>query len=172
MSNATHFDEEHLHRTIRGLAHPGLIRLISEIDDNGPLQRRMTRRTLADLSRHQVQAGLEIAGQHGLVGTHSLSGEPCYVLTDAGTGLADIYDTLARWARAHDYPERSCDFVTRIQATLTLLNGPLVQTVPTDAGTQPPPSIAALALEGPWAAFVQWVQTHAPTAGAELDRAA
>ncbi|MFI0743308.1 regulator [Streptomyces sp. NPDC021100] len=115
-------------RALTVLSHPGLIRLVTEIDDNGPVHRRLLGRTFSDLPRHQVRSALEIARAHQLLRTGHGS-EPCYALTARGSDLADVYDTLARWARAQQAPAPASDFLTRVQHTLALLrHGLLVST--------------------------------------------
>ncbi|MFF4871501.1 regulator [Streptomyces sp. NPDC000961] len=103
-------------RTCSALASPELIRLITEIDDNGTVPPRGLARTLPDLSPHQLRHATEQAHALGLVrARQGLS------LTESGTQLAEVYDEAARWARAHDYPGVTNTFVTRVRATLQLL---------------------------------------------------
>ncbi|MFK4222201.1 regulator [Streptomyces sp. NPDC019890] len=168
-------------RAIAVLAHPGLIRLVSEIDDNGPFPRRTLARTLADLARHQVRHALVAGRDHGLVKAGQHAGNPSYLLTEAGAELADVYDTAARWARAHHYPAIDSDFVTRVQATLALLcQEPVLDALPdtndamatavqeaVDADLLPTTD-AALGLRRPWAALSVWIRTNPsvlPSAG-------
>ncbi|MER5786402.1 hypothetical protein ABT104_32520 [Streptomyces mobaraensis] len=134
-------------RAVTVLSHPGLIRLVTEIDDNGPVPRRMLGRTFSDVPRHQVRAALEIARAHQLLRVGH-RGEPCYLLTARGADLADVYDTLARWARAQQVPAPASDFVTRIQHTLALLRHDLVAGAATEtAGPhQRPQSVEAHSL--------------------------
>lgn len=103
-------------RACSALASPELIRLITEIDDNGTIPSRGLARTLPDLSPHQLRHATAQAHTLGLVrARQGLS------LTDSGTQLAEVYDEAARWARAHNYPGVTSTFVTRVQETLLLL---------------------------------------------------
>ncbi|GAA2254710.1 hypothetical protein GCM10010232_49850 [Streptomyces amakusaensis] len=99
-------------RTAAALSHPGLIRLITEIDDHGPVPNTLAR-VFPDLPRHQIRHARDTARDLGLIDTDHHT----YRLTDRGTALADLYDQAARWARAHDHPARDSSFVTRVQAT-------------------------------------------------------
>ncbi|MET9294351.1 hypothetical protein [Streptomyces sp. NPDC003077] len=154
-------------RVVTALSHPGLIRIISDIDDNGPVDRRMLQRTFADLTRHQVRHALDAGRALGLVrlGRHARTS---YLLTDRGTGLAEVYDTAARWARTHQFPSTAADFVTRVQHTLLLLSRvPTITYGPAsfgrwaqrlvDAGLLPH-SEAASDLYLPWTALTAWIQ--------------
>ncbi|WP_329558849.1 hypothetical protein OG711_07800 [Streptomyces uncialis] len=108
-------------RAVAVLGHPGVIRLIAEIDDHGPVARHMLSRTLPDLPLQQVRDGSVLVREHRLVRAGQRAGQPAYQLTGSGTALADVYDTAARWARAHHYPTQRADFTTRVRATLSLL---------------------------------------------------
>jgi DNA-binding HxlR family transcriptional regulator len=165
---------EQVARAAAVLSHPGLIRLVSEIDDHGPVERHMLQRIFADLTRHQIRHAIKTGRDHELIraGHHAA---PCYLLTDRGTDLAEVYDQAARWARTHNYPAASSDFVTRVQATLTLLShGPVIDAVsgvssdcvvaqaartPIDAGLMSD-SAAVADLHQPWTALSQWVRTN------------
>lgn len=96
---------------------PALIRVVTELDDNGPVAKGMLQRTCPDLTRTQLRYAVEVGCDRGLLRADG----PRYQLTDSGTGLADLYDAIARWARKHHFPTPICDFSTRIQATLPLL---------------------------------------------------
>ncbi|MFD7013944.1 regulator [Streptomyces sp. NPDC059928] len=100
-----------------------LIRLISEIDDNGAIPQRRLAATLSDLTPHHLRRATEEALALGLVRAKPGAG---LNLTTCGAELADLYDATARWARRHDYPTRTCDFITRVQRTLRLLAPTLV----------------------------------------------
>ncbi|MEU5833050.1 hypothetical protein ABZ820_05070 [Streptomyces diacarni] len=100
------------------LSSPLLIRLVTEIDDNGPIPQRGLARTLPDLSVYQLRRATDLARTLGLV--HVRSGA-ALDLTTSGAGLADVYDASARWARRHAYPAPVARFTNRIQHTLTLL---------------------------------------------------
>ncbi|MFJ6752202.1 hypothetical protein ACIQNI_29065 [Streptomyces sp. NPDC091266] len=97
---------------------PTLIRLISEIDDNGPIPARRLTGTFADLSVRQLRQTADLACDFGLVRVRPGTG---LGLTNSGLELADVYDAMARWARRHAYPEPVCHFTSRIQSTLDLL---------------------------------------------------
>ncbi|MEU7117929.1 hypothetical protein [Streptomyces zaomyceticus] len=103
-------------RSCSALSSPELIRLITEMDDNGSIPPRGLARTLPDLSPHQLRHATEQAHTLGLVrARQGLS------LTESGTQLAEVYDEAASWARAHNYPGVTSTFVTRVWATLQLL---------------------------------------------------
>ncbi|MET9013933.1 hypothetical protein ABZX74_23890 [Streptomyces olivaceoviridis] len=105
------------------LTTPGLIRLVTEIDDNGPIPPRGLTRTLPDLSVSQLRQAVEQARALGLVRHRPGAG---LSLTPSGSGLADVYDATARWARRHSVPTQVCDFTSRVQHTLSLLAAPIV----------------------------------------------
>ncbi|MEN8654387.1 regulator [Streptomyces sp. 21So2-11] len=100
------------------LSSPALIRLITEIDDNGPIPPRRLAVTLPDLSAHHLRRTTDAARAHGLVRVGPGVGLD---LTTSGSELADVYDAAARWARRHAYPAPICDFTTRLQHTLSLV---------------------------------------------------
>ncbi|MFD6434528.1 regulator [Streptomyces venezuelae] len=106
------------HRAVELLASRSLIRLVTEIDDNGAIPPRRLAGTLPDLSSHQLRCACETARTHALVRTAPGSG---LELTAAGTELADLYDTAARWARHHAYPAPVSEFSSRIRHVLELL---------------------------------------------------
>ncbi|QPP05161.1 hypothetical protein G4Z16_00755 [Streptomyces bathyalis] len=123
-------------------------RVISEIDDNGPIPRQTVSSAFPDLPHHALHYALTALRRRGLltVGAEEpdaqhepedheeeeeepeeegeVAGASNYVLTEAGADLGDVHDALFRWARQHHYPARTCDFVTRVEATLTLLKNP------------------------------------------------
>ncbi|MFG3043166.1 hypothetical protein ACGFYZ_40340 [Streptomyces sp. NPDC048330] len=107
-----------LRDTVTMLSSPPLIRLITEIDDNGPIPPRGLASTLADLSTHQLRQTADLARTLGLIHVRPGTG---LGLTEAGTELADVYDATARWARCHAYPSGISDFTTRVQHTLRLM---------------------------------------------------
>ncbi|GAA2672627.1 hypothetical protein GCM10010400_38300 [Streptomyces aculeolatus] len=107
-----------LRAAARVLSSPALIRLITEIDDNGPIPPRMLTATLPDLTRSSARRAVHIARAHGLVQAGPAGGLD---LTDSGCHLAAFYDATARWARHHAYPGPVSTFTTRIQHTLDLL---------------------------------------------------
>ncbi|MFJ9900745.1 regulator [Streptomyces sp. NPDC091280] len=103
------------------LSSPALIRLITEIDDNGPVPPRALRRTVPDVPGVHLRRDTGRARLLGLVHVQPGAG---LALTVSGGELAGVYDELARWARRHAYPAPVCDFTGRIQHTLALLTGP------------------------------------------------
>ncbi|MGW6742810.1 hypothetical protein ACWGDX_19160 [Streptomyces sp. NPDC055025] len=171
-------------RAVTVLSHPGLIRLVSEIDDNGPFPGHMLTCTLSGLTRHQIRHAVGTARDHHLVYAEH-AWDSAYLLTEAGEDLAEVYDTLARWARAHNYPANSCDFVTRIQRTLALLTDRKILVAVSGPGPVPgqgtarglsddglPPGAgAAQDLHVPWTALSRWLLAH-PGVGAEAPRGA
>ncbi|MCC0094670.1 regulator [Streptomyces flavotricini] len=142
-------------RSADTLAHAGLIRLISEIDDNGPLQRRMLATTLHGLSRRQLTHATTTGRRLGLLRTGRQAGNACYVLTSVGRDLAEVYDIAARWARTYHYPHPVSDFTTRVQATLTLL-----AQHPGNTAEAGPDDEAARTLHSVRAALSQWSGDH------------
>ncbi|MGW0137523.1 hypothetical protein [Streptomyces calvus] len=100
------------------LSSSALIRLITEIDDNGPIPSRALTRTLADLPAYHLRQTTDLARALGLVRVRPGVG---LGLTTSGSHLADVYDVIARWARRHAHPAPVCDFPSRIQHTLALL---------------------------------------------------
>ncbi|AWK11640.1 regulator [Streptomyces spongiicola] len=143
------------------LSSPGLIRLITEIDDNGPIPPRRLAGTLPDLSAHHLRRTTHVGRAHGLVRVAPGAG---LALTEAGSELADFYDATARWARRHAYPAAVCSFTTRLQHSLSLLAVALVADRadgshrPAGEGT---PTIEAEAgLFNPRALLVQWLDAN------------
>ncbi|WP_446038040.1 hypothetical protein [Streptomyces sp. SID1121] len=128
---------EQVTRAVAQLSHSGLIRLISEIDDNGPIDNRMLGRTFTDLTRHQIRHALATGHRHGLIQEPTKT-NPVHLLTHHGAELADVYDQIARWARSNDYPNHTSDFVTRVQGTLSLLAHEHVTTLANNAGEMAP----------------------------------
>ncbi|MGW0760153.1 regulator [Streptomyces sp. NPDC002814] len=89
------------------LSSPALIRLITEIDDNGPIPPRALTRTLTDVPEDHLRHSADQARLLGLVHVQPGAG---LSLTTAGEELAYVYDALARWARRHEHPAPVCDF--------------------------------------------------------------
>ncbi|MET8721400.1 regulator [Streptomyces misionensis] len=114
----TAFTSAEAQRAVEVLASRPLVRLITEIDDNGAIPPRRLAGTLPDLSAHQLRSASDTARAHGLV--RSAPGA-ALELTAAGTELADLYDVMARWARRHALPAPVCEFSGRIQYVLDLL---------------------------------------------------
>lgn len=100
------------------LASRSLIRLVTEIDDNGAIPSRRLAGTLSDLSPHQLRSASDTARTYGLVRVAPGAG---LELTESGRELADLYDAMARWARRHSVPEPVCEFSSRIRHVLALL---------------------------------------------------
>ncbi|WP_371551475.1 hypothetical protein OG266_38655 [Streptomyces sp. NBC_00554] len=111
-------------RAIRTLTLPGLIRLVTEIDDNGPIsrQRGSLQGALGDLTTGQLRHAIDTARDLGLIHArgHALAR---YQLTTSGKDLAEVYDTAARWARTRQLPSRTSDFVARVQHALQMQDG-------------------------------------------------
>ncbi|MFG3026606.1 regulator [Streptomyces sp. NPDC048254] len=105
-------------RAVELLASRPLVRLVTEIDDNGAIPTRRLATTLSDLSTHEVRSASVTARAHGLIWIMPGAG---LELTQAGTELADLYDAMARWARRHAFPALVCEFSSRIRHVLGLL---------------------------------------------------
>ncbi|MGW1604883.1 hypothetical protein [Streptomyces eurythermus] len=143
------------------LSRPGLIRLVTEIDDNGPIPPRSLTRTLPDLSDNHLHHTVRQARALGLVCHQPGVG---LSLTPSGSGLADIYDALARVARRHHLPASVCDFTSRVQHTLTLFAMPVLTTEQTERVSK----TVAEDLDGTRALLQQWLQENPQlTQGAE-----
>ncbi|MEK9518261.1 hypothetical protein MIU24_02415 [Streptomyces venezuelae] len=143
--------------TTAALSHPGLIRIVSDIDDNGALERHLLSRTLTGLSRWQLRQASAVGRALGLLKASTDGGIPSLVLTPAGEALAEVYDTAARWARTHHHPSDVSDFVTRVQATLTLLGS-------TTAGSKGHAlELDYESLDGPRSVLASWVRDHGAT---------
>lgn len=155
------FTPAELRNALALLSSPGLIRLITEIDDNGPIPPRRLAGTLPDLSAHHLRRTIHVARVHGLVRVAPGVG---LVLTEAGSELADFYDATARWARRHAYPARVCDFTTRLQQSLSLLAPGLLTDradgSPRPAGEDTPSTEAETDLDHPRALLVQWLDAN------------
>jgi DNA-binding HxlR family transcriptional regulator len=111
-------------RVIRALSLRGLIRLITEIDDNGPIsrQRGSLQGALSDLTNGQLRHAIDTARDLGLIHArgHALAR---YQLTASGKDLAEVYDTAANWARTNQVPGRTSDFVARVQHAFQMQDG-------------------------------------------------
>ncbi|ROQ70197.1 hypothetical protein EDD93_4708 [Streptomyces sp. 840.1] len=139
----------HERRAIRTLTLPGLIRLVTEIDDNGPISHRRgsLQGAFGDLTPGQLRHATDTARALDLV--HSDETTPDrYRLTESGEALAEVYDTAARWARARHFPDTTSDFVTRVQHTLQLHSRD-----PHPSGSTPEPS-------APRRALTDWLQSN------------
>ncbi|MFE2140360.1 winged helix-turn-helix transcriptional regulator [Streptomyces sp. NPDC059456] len=97
-------------------------RIISEIDDNGPIPHRAAQATFPDIPADSLQHGLRTLRQRGLLQIREHRDDDSPVgLTQAGRDLGDVYEALSHWARRHHYPTSQSDFVTRVEASLALL---------------------------------------------------
>ncbi|MEU0428848.1 regulator [Streptomyces canus] len=140
------------------LASRSLIRLVTEIDDNGAIPPRRLAGTLSDLSSNQLRRATETARAHSLVRVVPGSG---LELTESGSELADLYDAAARWARRHAYPAPVCEFSSRIRHVLDLL-APSLATERADGFSRPsagrlPSAEAEADLARPRALLIQWL---------------
>ncbi|WP_447035823.1 regulator [Streptomyces sp. DSM 118878] len=154
------------------LSSRSLIRLVTEIDDNGAIPPRRLAGTLPDLSAHQLRSAFDTARAHGLVRAAPGAG---LELTDAGMELADLYDALARWARRHSVPAAVCEFTSRVRHVLGLL-APSLTPGNTD---RPAPLLDARPISAEAEAdlarvrtlLIQWLAGNSRVAGAEPVRA-
>lgn len=115
------------------LSCPALIRLVTEIDDHGPVPLRRLASTFADLTEDRLRRATDWARDLGLVRVRP--GDRLG-LTTPGLELADIYDAIARWARHHAYPDPVSDFISRVQSTLALLT--VAPALPSEPGSRGP----------------------------------
>jgi DNA-binding HxlR family transcriptional regulator len=111
----TLFTPAEVRHAVELLASRSLIRLVTEIDDNGAIPPRRLAATLPDLSSHQLRRATETAHAHGLVRVAPGAG---LELTEQGSELADLYDAAARWARRHALPAPVCEFSSRVRHVL------------------------------------------------------
>ncbi|MCA1221967.1 regulator [Streptomyces sp. 8L] len=143
------------------LASRPLIRLITEIDDNGPIPPRRLASTLPDLSAHQLRRAGEAARTY-----HLVQAEPGanLELTASGAELADLYDATARWSRHHAYPAAVSEFSTRIGHVLDLLAPSLTNRhtdgLPRPAAPLLPSGEAELELARPRSLLLQWLAAN------------
>ncbi|WP_371632189.1 regulator [Streptomyces sp. NBC_01259] len=155
------FTTAELRNSVTLLSSPALIRLITEIDDNGPIPPRRLASTLPGLSAHHLRRTTDAARAHGLVEVGPGVG---LELTTSGAGLADLYDAIARWARRYAYPTPICDFTTRLQHTLALLAPTLdadsAEGPHRSAGENPPEADADAALGLARALLAQWLSAN------------
>lgn len=133
------------------LSSPGLIRLVSEIDDHGAIPERGLARTLSDLSTHQIRQATEQARVLGLLDRSHTGLE----LSAAGQELADVYDATARWARRHNRPSRFGDFAGRIRHTVALLHEP----APTEGSADNEPDAELAHVRR---LLTEWIDAHQP----------
>lgn len=154
----TLFTSAEVRNAVELLASRSLIRLVTEIDDNGAIPPRRLAGTLPDLSSHQLRRAAEAARAHGFVRIAPGAG---LELTESGSELADLYDAAARWARRHAYPARVCEFSSRIRHVLDLL-APSLATERADGLPRPsaarlPSAEAKAELARPRALLIQWL---------------
>ncbi|MER5827572.1 hypothetical protein ABT086_36365 [Streptomyces mirabilis] len=136
-------------RAIRTLSLPGLIRLVTEIDDNGPIsrQRGSLQGAFGDLTPGQLRHAIDTARDLGLIHARGHAAAR-YQLTASGKDLAEVYDTAARWARTHQLPSRTSDFVARVQHALQMQDG------------RPEHTGATTEVSAPREALSEWLQAH------------
>ncbi|WP_406495197.1 regulator [Streptomyces sp. NBC_01604] len=115
---STPFTSAEAQRAVELLASRPMVRLVTEIDDNGAIPPRRLAGTLPDLSTHQLRSASDTARAHGLIRIAPGTG---LELTEAGMELAGLYDEMARWARRHSVPAPVCEFSSRIRHVLALL---------------------------------------------------
>ncbi|MFI0776208.1 regulator [Streptomyces sp. NPDC021212] len=157
----TLFTTVEVRNAVELLASRSLIRLVTEIDDNGAIPPRRLAATLPDISSHQLRRATEAARAHDLI-----RGAPgsALELADIGAELADLYDAAARWARRHAYPAPVCEFSSRIRHVLDLL-APSLTTERADGFTRPstaplPSAEAEVDLARPRALLIQWLSDN------------
>ncbi|WAX77041.1 regulator [Streptomyces sp. KMM 9044] len=160
-------------RAVELLASRSLIRLVTEIDDNGAIPPRRLAGTLPDLSTHQLRSASDMARAHGLV---RVAPGASLELTDSGMELADLFDALARWARRHSLPAAACEFSSRVQHALGLLAPSLT---PESADRPAPlPNVRPISVEAEAdlacarTLLIQWLAGNSQVARAEPERAA
>ncbi|WP_433549150.1 hypothetical protein ACQPZG_31880 [Streptomyces sp. CA-294286] len=107
--------------TLMGRNHT--VRIISELDDNGPIPQGAMSAVFSPFILYPVHNVLRALCTRGLV-TFDKQNEHRLTLTEAGRALGDVFDSLARWARAHQYPAEHADFATRVRSALALLRDP------------------------------------------------
>lgn len=154
------FTSANLRAAVDFLSSPALIRLITEIHDNGPIPPRKLASTLPDLSTHHLRRINHIARVHDLV---RAAPGTALELTTSGVELAGFYDATARWARHHAYPTRVCDFTSRIRHTLSLVES-FPAADPAGGSTRRPgvelDTEIGLEPSGPRALLLQWLDAH------------
>ncbi|MFI5804409.1 hypothetical protein [Streptomyces sp. NPDC051561] len=107
--------------TLMGRHHT--VRIISELDDNGPIPQGAMNAVFSPFIHYPVHNVLRALRTRGLV-TFDKQNEHRLTLTEAGRALGDVFDSLARWARTHQYPAEHADFATRVKSALVLLRDP------------------------------------------------
>lgn len=145
------------------LSSTALIRLVTEIDDNGPILTGRLASTLPDVPRHQLRRAIDAAREHGLVTTATGAG---LALTTAGEELADLYDVMARWSRCHAYPATVCNFTTRIRHALrATVPAPVLQPVDGRETGSRPTGDADVGLAQVQTQLTQWIDANLPLVG-------
>jgi DNA-binding HxlR family transcriptional regulator len=154
----TVFTPAEVRNAVELLTSRSLIRLVTEIDDNGAIPTRRLADTLPDLHLHQLRRAVETARAHGLVQVVPGTG---LELTEPGSQLADLYDAMARWARRNTYPQPLCEFSNRIRHVLDLLAPSLTTEHPDGLSQRPatpgPSQEAEADLARPRALLLQWL---------------
>ncbi|MGC5006422.1 regulator [Streptomyces sp. NBC_01762] len=154
----TLFTPAEVRNAVELLASRSLIRLVTEIDDNGAIPPRRLAATLPDLSSHQLRRATAEARAHGLIRTAPGAD---LELTESGSELADLYDAAARWARRHAYPAPVCEFSSRIRHLLDLLSPSLATEradgLPRPSATRLPSDEVEADLARPRALLIQWL---------------
>ncbi|MCX4776850.1 winged helix-turn-helix transcriptional regulator [Streptomyces sp. NBC_01264] len=160
-------EADSLVRTATLLSYRWTTRIITELDDNGPVARRRgsLAATFSDIPVDVLKTAVAGLRRRGLVRRETLTtGEQQLTLTEPGLALGDVYDRLGRWARQHDYPDDQPDFVTRVEAALGLLRDPHTVTfllnphAPYEASRVARAVDAGLVRQG---AHVPWILTDA-----------
>ena len=170
---STSFTPAEARHAVDLLASRSLIRLVTEIDDNGDIPPRRLAGTLPDLSAHHLRSASDTARAHGLVRVAPGAG---LELTESGMELADLYDALARWARRHSVPAAVSDFSSRVRHVLGLLApsltpgnadrpGPLADVRPISVEAEAELACARTSL-------IQWLVGNPQVARSEPERAA
>ncbi|MFF4020599.1 regulator [Streptomyces sp. NPDC001843] len=158
---STLYSSAEVHRAVELLVSRPLVRLVTEIDDNGAIPPRRLAGILPDLSTHQLRSASDTARAYGLVRVAPGAG---LQLTDSGVELADLYDAMARWARRHAVPAPVCEFSSRIRHVLDVL-APSLTAERADA---PSPLIdgAEAGLARPRTLLIQWLADNPQVARA------
>lgn len=134
------------------LSSPILVRLVTEIDDNGTIEQRGLASALPDLTPHHIRQATEQADALELL---DRTGDGIG-LTTAGLHLADLYDAAARWARQHDFPDQNCDFPSRIRDTFALLTDHATNAYATGSAAHDG------GLDHLHDQLAEWIRTHQP----------
>ncbi|GAA4782126.1 regulator [Streptomyces ziwulingensis] len=147
---STSFTPAEARHAVELLASRALIRLVTEIDDNGAIPPRRLAGTLPDLSTHHLRSASDTARAHGLV---RVAPGAALELTEAGKELAELYHSVARWARRHAVPAPVSEFSSRIRHVLNLLTASLTP----DSAAHPASAAAGTGLAHPRTLLIQWL---------------